>query len=346
MTNTTEKALLVGNGINRVFCDSDYSWGNLLQDLSKLGSGSIDLSNPFKPFPLAFEEILTTKGNSYNRAVRVLKTKTAEIFGKIPVKETHRMIANNTKYRNVLTTNYEYTLEKAYAEKINHQSDFREACKNTRSTNEEIHSLFRKYEFKDELFSVWHIHGEINDTKYSKAKVIIPSNSVLIGYSQYVSYLDAIYQYLFTDRITKSTRISSLHKKMSAYRTGPDSVNMDTWVDYFFFKDIDIIGLTLDFSEMHIWWILNRRFSLKKDSDIFSKKQDEKASFSPINTITYYYPMLSTKSREDKCSIPLTPDKQQAIVNMLDVLGVITKKVRCKSYEDFYTQVLSTPKVD
>jgi hypothetical protein len=82
------------------------------------------------------------------------------------------MIARNTKYRNVLTTNYEYTLEKAYAEKINHQSDFREACKNTRSTNEEIHSLFRKYEFKDELFSVWHIHGEINDTKYSKARVI------------------------------------------------------------------------------------------------------------------------------------------------------------------------------
>lgn len=93
MTNKTEKALLVGNGINRVFCDSDYSWGNLLQDLSKLGSGSIDLSNPFKPFPLAFEEILTTKGNSYNRAVRVLKTKTAEIFGKIRVRDTHRMIA-------------------------------------------------------------------------------------------------------------------------------------------------------------------------------------------------------------------------------------------------------------
>ena len=342
MAESNEKTLLVGNGINRVFCDSDYSWGNLLQDLSKLGSGSIDLSNPFKPFPLAFEEILTTKGNSYNRAVRVLKTKTAEIFGKIRVRDTHRMIARNTKYRNVLTTNYEYTLEQAYVEKLNHINDFRDACKNKLSTNEEIHSLMRKYEFADGQFTVWHIHGEINHLKYSNAEKILPSNSILIGYSQYVAYLDVIYRYFFTDRNTKTTRISSLHKKISDYRKGPDSVNMDTWVDYFFFKDIDIIGLTLDFSEMHLWWILNRRFSLKKDSDIFSKKQDEKASFSPINTITYYYPMLSTKSREDKCSIPLTPDKQQAVVNMLDVLGVITKKVRCKSYEDFYTQVLGS----
>jgi hypothetical protein len=136
----------------------------------------------------------------------------------------------------------------------------------------------RKYEFSDGQFTVWHIHGEINH-KILKAKNL-PSNSILIGYSQYVSYLDAIYQYLFTDRITKTTRISSLHKNMSAYRTGPDRVNMDTWVDYFFFKDIDIIGLTLDFSEMHLWWILNRGFSLMKGSDIFSKKQGEKASFS------------------------------------------------------------------
>lgn len=340
MEQTCEKALLVGNGINRAFCDADYSWENLLQDLSKLGTGSINLSNPYKPFPLAFEEILSTKGNSYNEAIRVLKEKTAEIFGKIPVRETHRMIANCTKYRNVLTTNYEYTLENAYAEKLNHHSDFREVCNNARSTNEEIHSLFRKYEFADEQFSVWHIHGEINDTKYSNAKVIIPSNSILIGYSQYVSYLDTIYRYLFTDRKLQATPISSLHKKMSTYKNKPENAIMESWVDFFFFKDIDIIGLTLDFSEMHIWWILNRRFSLRKDSDIFSKKQDVKASFRPNNAITYHYPVLSSNSRKVVCSGASIPDKQQAIVNMLDVLGVKTKKHRCKTYEDFYTMVL------
>ncbi len=340
MTNTTDKALLVGNGINRVFCDSDYSWSDLLQDLSNIRSGNIDLSNPFKPLPLAFEEILKAKNNDYKNAVRVLKKKTAEIFAKLPVREVHRMIAGNTKYRNIMTTNYEYTLEKAYAEIHYPNSDFRDHCISKLSTNEEIHSLMRKYEFADERLVVWHIHGEINHTKYSNAEKILPSNSILIGYNQYISYLDTIYRYFFTNKKTKYTEYSSLQEKMTKCMADLNRLDIDTWIDFFFFRDIDIIGLTLDFSEMHLWWILNRRFSLIKDSDIFNEESDKKASFNPTNTITYYYPKLSKNCLEEKCSDALNDVKQKAILNMLEVLGVITKAVKCRSYEDYYTHVL------
>ncbi|MCB5277098.1 MAG: hypothetical protein WC194_07370 [Mesotoga sp.] len=343
MANTSEKTLLVGNGINRVFCDSDYSWGDLLKDLSKLGSfdsGNIDLSNPFKPLPLAFEEILRAKQNYYKESVQVLKRRAAEIFEKLPVRKAHKMIVMSAKYRNVLTTNYEYTLEKAYAEIRYPDKNYEDLCKNKISTNEEIHSLMRRYEFTDECLAVWHIHGEINHTKYLNAEKILPSNSILIGYNQYVSYLDTIYRYFFTEKKTKYTEYTSLQEKMTTCLADPSRLNIETWIDFFFFRDIDIIGLTLDFSEMHLWWILNRRFSLIKDSDIFSEETDKKASFTPTNTITYYYPKLSKNCLEEKCSDALNDVKQKAILNMLDVLGVITKAVKCKSYEDFYTQVL------
>jgi len=270
-----------------------------------------------------------------------LKKGTAEIFQKLPVRKAHKMIVIYDKYRNILTTNYEYTLEKAYAEIRYPDKNFEDVCKSKISTNEKIHSLMRKYEFADERLTVWHIHGEINHTKYLNAEKILPSNSILIGYNQYVSYLDTIYRYFFTEKKNNYTKYTSLQEKMNTYKDDSSRLNIETWIDFFFFRDIDIIGLTLDFSEMHLWWILNRRFSLIKDSDIFSEDTDKKASFKPQNKITYYYPKLSKNCLEEKCSDALNDVKQKAILNMLDVLGVITKAVKCKSYEDFYSQIFS-----
>ena len=42
---------------------------------------------------------------------------------------------------------------------------------------------------------------------------------------------------------------------------------MESWIDLFLFEDIDIVGLTLDFSELHLWWILNK-FALQRDGKV------------------------------------------------------------------------------
>lgn len=306
MTNTNEKVLLVGNGINRVFCEGGHSWENILEELNKLGSGETDLKNPFKPFPFAFEEILSEKHPSYDEATRVLKHKVAEILERITVGKAHEMIADNDKYKTVLTTNYEYTLEIAYAERKHIEAGFRKVC-NKSSTAESKHSLHRRYEFPEGQFSVWHIHGEIDHKKASGRDRVNSSESVLIGYYQYVAYLNKIYNHF----LDKHTKTSTKYEEKA-------------WVDFFFHKDIDIIGLTLDFSEIHLWWILNRRYSLMMDTAAKSKKQ----TFKPENTITYYYPTLNT----DK--------KQSAIVEMLEAFGVDIRPVACNSFEEYYCKVL------
>ncbi len=57
-----KRALLIGNGINRVDPEQSLSWGGLLQQLRQELQMEVEAPNDFKPFPLAFEEILF-KGN-------------------------------------------------------------------------------------------------------------------------------------------------------------------------------------------------------------------------------------------------------------------------------------------
>jgi hypothetical protein len=336
MVEVCDKVLLIGNGINRVNNDSTDSWPELLEKLSVL-AGAIDLKNPFKPLPLAFEELLALKNNSYVKAIRVLKEKAANIFSEVPSNELHNYIVNSNKYRNILITNYDYALENAK------NRNFRHCLLNSISTNEQVHSLKRHYKIKDPDLSIWHIHGEIDDFKYKNAKIFYPSQSILIGYNQYVSYLNAIYAYFFISKNNNHTQCMSLQTKLRNCNNTPENVQIDTWIDFFFLKDIDIVGLSFDFSEMHLWWILNRRFSLKKNSDIFSRQADKEPYFIPQNTITYHYPQfIKRDSVNENCDGNMQTEKNEAILSMLSSLGVTLSPIKCNSYKQFYDKVLKS----
>ena len=55
--------------------------------------------------------------------------------------------------------------------------------------------------------------------------------------------------------------------------------NEESWTEFFFTKDIYIIGLTLDFVKIHLWWLLNYMIRTK-----IIKKLPIK------NKIIYFYP--------------------------------------------------------
>lgn len=52
-----KKAMLIGNGVNRLDPDKSISWGELLTELKNKYSINVDLCNFFKPFPIAFDEL-------------------------------------------------------------------------------------------------------------------------------------------------------------------------------------------------------------------------------------------------------------------------------------------------
>ena len=69
------KAFFIGNGINRAISNSVKSWEDLLGNLSKSFSVDVDLTNEFKPFPLAFEEILFKSVGNFETTLRDIKEK-------------------------------------------------------------------------------------------------------------------------------------------------------------------------------------------------------------------------------------------------------------------------------
>ena len=72
--------LLVGNGINRLGNSQGPSWSQLLDSIQEKIGKKIDLENDFKPFPMAFEEMLLTNCNDYENRLKSFKKSNYKSF--------------------------------------------------------------------------------------------------------------------------------------------------------------------------------------------------------------------------------------------------------------------------
>jgi len=246
------KVLLLGNGINTI--KSDYTWEQLIDDLIEYigAAGQIDKNN--KPFPLLYEEIFIEAVKNRGIKEKKIKNFIASKVSNLKPNDIHKNLIN-LGISNYLTTNYDYTLESTINSKIKKLNDNGIIKQNT-------YSLFRHNKIGEKIF--WHIHGEAN----------IPS-TITLGYDHYSGYLQRMRNYVVAGEKFKKFSFEPLIKKLT---TG-EKLNFDSWIEYFFKKDIYIIGLTLDFVEMHLWWLITYRARIKYKKEI------------PINNrIFYFYP--------------------------------------------------------
>ena len=75
-------------------------------------------------------------------------------------------------------------------------------------------------------------------------------------------------------------------------RLQQNDIQYESWVDFFFTKDIDIFGLNFDFVEMHLWWLLTYRARIK----VLQKSEIN-------NRIRYYYPKKYEKQSKHKLEL-------------------------------------------
>lgn len=260
------KVLLVGNGINNV--RNRFAWKQLIQDLiSHIGAaGQIAIRD--KPFPLLYEEIFIEavkyKGFSEKEIKEFIAGRISELK-KGPIHE--EVIKHN--FQNILTTNYDYNLEKV---KINDTSYMR----NEGVVTEKTYNLFRHSKIGNT--NIWHIHGECN----------LPS-SITLGYEHYSGYLQQMRNYVVTGTGSsyKNVVFEPLKKR---FQKG--YIKSDSWVDFFFKKNIHILGFTFDFVEMHLWWIITYRARVKYEKNN-----------SVGNKIIYYYPEKEAAKIQNKLDL-------------------------------------------
>ncbi len=222
-------ALVIGNDINNVVPNN--SWKDLLDEIVKFCNAKKLVTNfDNKPFPLLYEEIFLKSLKQSHQSERTLKSFIAKKVSTIEPNDIHKRI-KSMSVKDIITTNYDFTLEGKTPKKNNAIID------------ERLYSVFRHNEI--DLIKYWHIHGDCR----------VP-NSINLGFEHYGGQLQQIRNYVATGTNYTSKRISKLPliKRFEKFKLSEYS-----WIDLFFTTDIYILGLSLDFVETDLWWLLTYR---------------------------------------------------------------------------------------
>ena len=232
-----QSALLIGNGLNCCYKDS-IPWDKLLEQIAQEYYVKFNKNNPF---PLEFEsianQILNKDKRNADEVYSEIKSRIANmVSSRAPGRGSlQELFTTAIPADHILTTNYDYMLEKAYME-------YTKAIPGECDKKETKYSLYRFEKYGDKSF--YHIHGEAAKEK-----------SLCLGYEHYAAYLAEMRKYL------------KAHPGVSDRVLGTELPDRHSWVDLFFTHDIYILALTLDTNEIDLWWLLTYRAFLYYSND-------------------------------------------------------------------------------
>ena len=199
----------------------------------------------------------------YKRQVADLSSETAERELKEKVRAKLAKIKTNGFYKRLqnlgvsvfLTTNYDHAFY-----------DNAERAVTGRNHSEKVYSIkrWKKVRVDKRDFTLFQIHGDISNLQ-----------SIMLGLDHYGGALANVQDYVkgyVKDKSSnkKSSGPSGMHYSISRrlmYGDSPDAsafgctdngTPLISWIDAFFFADLHIIGINLDFSEIDLWRVLSR----------------------------------------------------------------------------------------
>ncbi|OYV93224.1 MAG: hypothetical protein B7Z60_09325, partial [Ferrovum sp. 37-45-19] len=252
-----------------------------------------------KPLTLVFDEIILKSKNTSNSTKNHLQNLIVELTMSYRNPRLDSIFYCLTK--NILTTNYSMC----------HILDFDRVDAPFLSKNvplENTFSIFRHYELPRNGRKLWYINGNS-----------FRSTSITLGHLQYARYLSQINKYLTTGLTYSKEKL--LRTPLSSNKLDFDFDKNSTiysWVDIFLRDDIHIVGLTMDYTESILWWLLTEKLYLRKKHP------------KNIGNVTYY----QINIHNNKIS-----DEETNKLNMLSDLGVIVKNIETDSYLNGYLDI-------
>lgn len=225
------KVLLIGNGLNLSYNRPSQSWSELLKE------GSLPGIPDNMNIPFSLEVVLRTN----DRVQEKMQKKAGELYGSM-TPELSRVLNRllGMGFDEILTTNYSYEAEMAFLG-TDTISDYR-LRKLAKSTTGRIDARYMLHSY-NELASpdgrvnrIWHIHGEAKKTE-----------SMIIDHYHYGELLNRFVNFF---RWRKRD-----YDNFESYNDIPK----ESWLDAYMLGDVYILGQGMDFSEMDLWWLLNRK---------------------------------------------------------------------------------------
>lgn len=240
-----EKALLFGNGINLI--NSSLDWKKLLKTLK--GNQSFDIGDV--PYSLIYERIVlekTKKNLIKNQADKNIRDEIVSIMRKTLSNDIYiELFSLNISH--YITTNYDYAFQQSIKNHIDIEIK--------KDSTEQLYSIRRSNQvLKDNNYvcKIWFLHGEID----------VP-NSIMLGYDMYCKSISKIDSYLKGDYKYQKDGKSVELKRSILDKIKAKNNPIDSWIDLFFLYDVHILGLSLKYEEIDLWWLLNYRAKLIQD---------------------------------------------------------------------------------
>ncbi len=235
------KTLLVGNGINYLSSNS-ITWKELLKNLTEIvGNEDIYKLIDEKPFTLVYEEIVLNSNPKYKFKESTIKQSVAALVNEIGYNDFHSKVMRSD-FPHIITTNYDYSFQNSLNSKSK-ESNLKEESK---------YSVFRRHELNSKY--IWHIHGECG-----------LYNSIMLGHEHYAGQLQKLRAYATSNRRT-SSKITK-----SPFKSGNRNFDIDgsiySWFDIFLRDEVHILGLSLDYTEIDLWWLLSYKQRLQTISE-------------------------------------------------------------------------------
>jgi SIR2-like domain len=236
---TAAHLLLIGNSVNRLA--AAQSWDELLQSLVRGSDPGANRRRGDKPFTLFFEELRNRFVYRQKGRAEDFMEEIGRRFADLPASDLHRRIMR-LPFRQVLTTNYDYALERAIEPNFKAglpSDDF--------NAGETKFSLFRRRTCGNKY--VWHIHGE----------AAVPT-SIMLGHDHYTDYAAQVRRYFYQGASYRRTGAfqSGLLRDIGSFDL-PSDPTPYSWVDLFVRDHVHIGGFSFDFSESLLWYLISYR---------------------------------------------------------------------------------------
>lgn len=287
-----ENTLLLGNGFSRSIFRDMPSWGDLFE--------GVDSS--IRDYTILYEAYRLNQANKHIREDEVksiLIRKIKDAFSEKNIKEDIRELERfgtfleRLNVNNIITTNYDDGVEFILTRFCGYKKRIPEGL-----VPEQIYSIRTHYEFYNDntghCIKLWKIHGDMERIK-----------SITLGFDQYCGSLSKLMDYIKGSYKSSKNSENTECKIPMIEKCSSQKFDGLSWAELFFRTNLYIIGFGMNFSEIDIWWLLNKRARFQLEIPLIN------------NSITYLYNEEYEK-----------PDEKKAIFSSLHAFNVECKPIR------------------
>lgn len=296
------KTILFGNGLNYL-SKNFISWKQLLDKIK----GDDLFENGKLPNTMIYERSIIGNPISFDTLTQkeeAIKKDIAKMLNGFPSNIYFEKLSR-IDAQNFLTTNYDYAALEIYKS----DSDYEIVNKST----EGIYSIRRHKDinFRGKLKSkLWHIHGEIDTPP-----------SIMLGLDHYCgsvakmdNYIKGHYDFQVDKKLVKTPSIIEKLNDISKF-------DQSSWIESIFNSNVYIVGLGLDFSEIDLWWVLNKRARFKLDNETKKLIKNNVKFFSTSDDKDHSDTLKSLHIEIVSIKLDSSPDKyEKAYDNILTLI--------------------------